>query len=55
MSKLQLKLEAFIADVNQEDGYTLQLFEKLTNSMFSFIKWLGIPFVIYLLIEISRW
>jgi hypothetical protein len=55
MSKLQLKIEAFIDDVNQEDGRTLRLFEKLTNSMFSLIKWAGIPFIIYLLVEISRW
>ncbi|MCM3724247.1 hypothetical protein FB550_10286 [Neobacillus bataviensis] len=55
MSNFKLKLEAFIEDVNKEDGYTLQLFEKLTNTMFSLIKWAGIPFVLYLLFEISRW
>ncbi|WP_160721143.1 hypothetical protein [Bacillus sp. USDA818B3_A] len=55
MSNLQFKLEAFIDDVNKEDGLTFQLIEKLTNSMFSLIKWAGIPFVLYLLFEISRW
>ncbi|MEH7416702.1 hypothetical protein V7266_15570 [Neobacillus drentensis] len=55
MSNNQSKLEAFIEDVNKEDGYTLQLFEKLTKTMFSYIKWAGIPFVLYLLFEISRW
>ncbi|WP_180960430.1 hypothetical protein [Neobacillus cucumis] len=55
MSNFQVKLEAFIEDVNKEDGRTLQLFEKLTNYMFSLIKWAGIPFVLYLLFEISRW
>jgi hypothetical protein len=55
MTNFQLKLEAFIEDVNKEDGYTLQLFAKWTDFMFSLIKWAGIPFVIYLLIEISRW
>ncbi|MBT2656274.1 hypothetical protein J7E81_13730 [Bacillus sp. ISL-18] len=55
MLNFQSKLEAFIEDVNKEDGYTLRLVDKLTNSMFSFIKWAGIPFVLYLLLEISRW
>jgi hypothetical protein len=55
MENFQLKLAAFIEDVNQEDGYTLQLFAKLTTFMFSLIKWAGIPYVLYLLIEIWRW
>ena len=55
MSYLQVKLEAWIDDVNREDGYTLQLVEKFLNTMFFLIKWAGIPFVVYLLFEISRW
>ncbi|MBI0576001.1 hypothetical protein IEC97_01405 [Neobacillus cucumis] len=55
MSNLQMKFEAFIEDVNREDGYTLQLFEKITNLLFFFIKWGGIPLVLYLLFEITRW
>jgi hypothetical protein len=55
MSYLQVKLEAWIDDVNREDGYTLQLVEKFLNAMFFLIKWAGIPFVVYLLFEISKW
>lgn len=55
MLNLQLKLEAWIDDVNQEDGLTLRAFEKLLDVMFFLIKWAGIPFVIYLLFEISKW
>lgn len=55
MAKIKMVLEAVLEDVNQEDGYTLRVFEKITNFLFSFIKWGGIPFVIYLLFEISRW
>jgi hypothetical protein len=55
MSYLQLKLEAWIVDVNREDSVTLQLFEKFLDVMFSLIKWAGIPFVIYLLFVISKW
>ncbi|WHY84306.1 hypothetical protein QNH39_16755 [Neobacillus novalis] len=55
MSYFQLKLEAWIEDVNREDGFTLRLFEKITDTMFFLIKWAGIPFVLYLFIEISRW
>jgi len=55
MAMIKIVVEAVLEDVNQEDGYTLRLFEKFTNSLFSLIKWGGIPFVIYLLIEISRW
>jgi hypothetical protein len=55
MSKLQVLVESWIEDVNKEDSFTLQLFEKLLNTMFSFIKWAGIPFIIYLLIEVTRW
>ncbi|MEO2075378.1 MAG: hypothetical protein ABGX20_08250 [Bacillus sp. (in: firmicutes)] len=54
MSKLQVKLEAWIEDVNQEDGFTLQLFEKIVETMFIMIKWAGIPFVLYLLFEMAR-
>jgi hypothetical protein len=55
MDNLQLKFEAWLDDVNREDGFTLQLFEKFLESMFFLIKWAGIPFVIYLLFEISKW
>jgi hypothetical protein len=55
MFYLQSKLEAWIDDVNREDSFTLQLFEKFLNVMFIFIKWAGIPFVVYLLFEISKW
>ncbi|WP_156351194.1 hypothetical protein [Neobacillus vireti] len=53
MSYFQLKLEAWIEDVNKEDGFTLRLFEKITNTLFFLIKWAGIPFVLYLLFEAS--
>jgi hypothetical protein len=55
MSNLQLKLEAWIDDVNREDGQTLQILEKFLEAMFFLIKWSGIPFVVYLLFEISKW
>ena len=55
MSKLQAKIEAIIDDVNQEDGQTILLFEKITDSLFFLIKWGGIPMMIYLLVEVSRW
>jgi hypothetical protein len=55
MTYLQLKFEAWIDDVNREDSFTLQLFEKFLEVMFFLIKWAGIPFVIYLLFEISKW
>lgn len=55
MVNLQAKVEAFIEDINREDGFTLQLFEKITDSLFTLIKWAGIPFVLYLLFEISKW
>jgi len=55
MSNLQLKLEAFIDDVNREDGLTLRLFGKITDTMFFLIKWAGIPFILYLLFMITSW
>jgi hypothetical protein len=55
MLNLQLKLEAWIDDVNQEDSFTLRVFEKFLDMMFLLINWAGIPFVIYLLFEISKW
>ncbi|WHY75740.1 hypothetical protein QNH20_16610 [Neobacillus sp. WH10] len=55
MSNVQLKLEAFIEDVNCEDGLTVGLFAKITDTMFFFIKWAGIPFVLYLFFLILRW
>jgi hypothetical protein len=55
MLNLQLKLAAWIDDVNQEDGLTLRVFEKFLDVMFFLIKWAGIPFVFYLLFEISKW
>ncbi|WML40225.1 hypothetical protein RCG19_00630 [Neobacillus sp. OS1-2] len=53
MSNLQLKLEAFINDVNCEDGRTVKIMEQITDSMFFLIKWAAIPFIIYLLFVIS--
>jgi hypothetical protein len=55
MSNLQLKLEAWLEDVNQEDGVTLRLFEKILDMMFFLIKWAGLPFVIYLFLIITKW
>ncbi|MCM3568829.1 hypothetical protein [Neobacillus mesonae] len=54
MSTLQTKLAKWVEDVNMEDGNTLQLFEKITDTMFFIIKWGGIPFFIYLLIEMAK-
>lgn len=55
MSNLQLKLEALLEDVNREDGFTLRFISNFTNTLFLPIKWLGIPFVVYLLFEVMRW
>lgn len=52
MTNLLWKLEAWMEDVNREDGITLQYFEKILDSLFSLIKWAGIPFILYLLFEI---
>ncbi|WP_157042268.1 hypothetical protein [Neobacillus jeddahensis] len=49
------KFEAFIEDVNSEDSRTLQIIEKVTDTMFLLVKWAGIPFVLYLFFVISRW
>lgn len=54
MTNLQMKLEAFIEDVNQEESRTLQVFENILNMMFFLVKWAGIPFICYLLYEFSR-
>jgi hypothetical protein len=54
MLNLKVRLEAFIEDVNQEDGITLRLFEKVTDLLFFLIKWAGIPFILYLLFEVTR-
>ncbi|MBS4215994.1 MULTISPECIES: hypothetical protein [Neobacillus] len=52
MTNLLWKFEAWIEDVNREDGITLQYFEKILDYLFSLIKWAGIPFILYLLFEI---
>ena len=45
-----------IDDVNQEDGFIPQLFEKITDSLFFLIKWGGIPllFIYYLIFQGGR-
>jgi hypothetical protein len=55
MLELKWKFEALRKDLNQEDSRVIKLFEKITDNMFSLIKWAGIPFVFYLLIEVIRW
>jgi hypothetical protein len=55
MARLQLLVDQLIEDVNKEEGYTSRLFDKMTSLLFSFIKWTGVPFVVYLLLEITRW
>lgn len=52
--KIQSFVEAFIDDVNHEDGQFLQYCENMTNSLFLIIKWAGIPFVIFLLLEFFK-
>lgn len=55
MSNLQIKFEAIIEDVNQEDGLIITAFEKILEGLFFLIKWGGIPLVLYLLLSISGW
>lgn len=55
MSNLQIKFEAIIEDVNQEDGLIITAFEKILEGLFFLIKWGGIPLVLYLLFSISGW
>ena len=55
MLNLQAKLDAIIEDVNQEDGVILQLFEKITDSLFFLIKWGGIPLVMLFINGSIRW
>jgi hypothetical protein len=55
MKILKWDFEAFIMDVNQENSKFLRIIEKILDKMFLLIKWSGIPFLLYLLIEIFRW
>jgi hypothetical protein len=55
MDRLNLLLDTLIEDVNKEDGNIIRLFERILSILFSLIKWAGVPFVVYLLLEITRW
>ncbi len=52
MSNLPLKFAAWVEDVNREDGVTIQLFGKIMNKMFFFIKWGCVPYLFYLLVKL---
>ncbi len=52
MSNFYLKLEAWVEDVNKEDGVTLQFFEKIINKMFLVIKWAFVPYLFYLFVTL---
>lgn len=54
MSNLQSFIQTFIDDVNCEDGFFLRLCDKITNHLFFIIKWAGIPFIVYLLVEFFK-
>ncbi|WML44996.1 hypothetical protein [Neobacillus sp. PS3-40] len=49
MTTFQIWKEAFIDDVNKDDSKTILLIGNITNGLFFFIKWAGIPFMLYLL------
>jgi hypothetical protein len=54
MENLKWKWEAWVEDVNREDGITLQVFETITDFLFYLIKWGAIPFMCYLLFVVTR-
>jgi hypothetical protein len=54
MDRIHIMLDSFIEDVNNEDGNTARFFDKITALLFSLIKWIGVPFVIYLVFELTR-
>ncbi|MDP4083577.1 MAG: hypothetical protein Q8934_03070 [Bacillota bacterium] len=54
MSTIQQVMEAFIKDVNTDDGVFVRSAEYITNCLYFIIKWAGIPFVLYLLFEFFR-
>ncbi len=52
MSNLHLKFEAWVEDVNKENSVTIQIFENIINKMFILIKWAGVPYLFYLLLQL---
>jgi len=54
MSNKQTAIEIFINDVNSEDGLFLRFCGQVTDVLFLFVIWGGVPLVIYLLILFCR-
>ena len=51
MGKITLLFNDFRDDINKEDGIVVKHIGDLTNLLFLGIKWLGIPFFLYTILQ----
>lgn len=49
MNKMENLVTVIKEDVNAENSEIVYLFEKLLNKLFSFILFIGVPYILYLL------
>ncbi|UII54476.1 hypothetical protein LS684_12415 [Cytobacillus spongiae] len=53
MNTFQQFLVDFTEDVNAENSTTIAFFERITNLVFTVLKWGGIPYLIFLLFTLN--
>lgn len=51
MGKITLFFNGFRDDINKEDSVVVKYFGGMTNLLFLAIKWLGIPFFVYTILQ----
>ena len=55
MTKIKKMIETLIKDVNEEEIMILSYFDKMLQINYKFILLLGIPYLLYLVIQPNHW
>lgn len=54
MSRLSTLTAAIKVDVNNDESIIINYFYRLLRNMFTLIKWFGIPFILYLVLQFTK-
>ncbi|WLR56734.1 hypothetical protein LC048_07590 [Mesobacillus subterraneus] len=53
MQRLGILAAMFVEDVNNEDSVVVELYGNIVNNLFKVFQLVGIPFLIYVLLEFA--
>lgn len=55
MVKIRQMFEIIMEDINNEGSIVLFAYEKMLHILFKIILYLGIPFLIYIILTMEQW